>query len=456
MDYKKEVYLRKDEMILDLQGLLKIPSLKSEAFDKAPFGLEIRKALDYVLDLGQKDGFKIKDVDGYAGVIEWGEGEEILGILGHLDIVPVGTGWTFDPFGATVKDGYIIARGSQDDKGPTIAAYYAMRILKELGYQPKKRVHLIVGCDEESGMTCMDYYNQHAEIPHFGFVPDADFPVIYGEKGILNVAMDAEVNSVIHTLKAGERPNIVIGEAEVKVKGSIDQKAFDFYCTTHQISGSCCEVDGYAVYFFKGKFAHGSRPDEGINAAWHCLNFVGALYDDAFAKDCAYLLSDWRGDKLNIKTFGSHMGYLSMNLGVVSIEDGHAHLVLDIRYPNVTSHVFIMNQIEEALKSKNSPLALSLIQNKDYLFVDPKSKLVSSLESIYREFSQDMVTPLMTMGGGTYARAFKNFVAFGAEFPTHVRPEWVGQVHQADEGYEIEQFLLASAIYAKAIVELTQ
>ncbi len=456
MDYKKEVELRKDEMISDLQGLLRIPSLKSDASENAPFGLELRKALDYVLNLGQKDGFKVKDYEGYAGVVEWGEGEEILGILGHLDVVPVGTGWTFDPFGAEIKDGYIMARGSQDDKGPTMAGYYAMKLLKESGFKPNKRIHLIVGCDEESGMTCMDYYNEHGEIPSFGFVPDADFPVIYGEKGILNLSLDGKVETVIHSIQAGERPNIVIGEAEIIVNGELKEEAFEFYQTSHQIKGHCEFKDGKATYYLKGAFAHGSRPDEGVNAAWHLLNFVGAAYHDQFAINTAYLLADWRGANLNIKTFGSHMGYLSMNVGVMNIVDGNVHIVLDIRYPNVTDSKTILDNITESFKAQKSELTINLIQNKDYLFVDPKSTLVSTLENIYRDFSGDYVTPLLTMGGGTYARAFKNFVAFGAEFPTRERPEWVGQVHQADEGYEIEQFLLATAIYAKAIVELTQ
>ncbi len=456
MDFKKEVEQRKNEMISDLQGLLRIPSLKSEAAENAPFGKELRQALDYVLDLGKKDGFKVKDIDGYAGVVEWGEGDEIMGILGHLDVVPVGTGWTFDPFGAEIKDGYIMARGSQDDKGPTIAAYYAMKLLKENGFKPNKRIHLIVGCDEESGMECMDYYNEHGEQPDFGFVPDADFPVIYGEKGILNLSLDGDVKTVIHSINAGERPNIVIGEAEIIIDGELKKDEFEFYQTSHQITGHCESKDGLSKYYLKGAFAHGSRPDEGVNAAWHLLNFVGAAYKDQFAIDTAYLLADWRGANLGIKSFGSHMGYLSMNIGVMKIENQKAHIVLDIRYPNVTDSKTILNNIEAAFKSKKSSLNIKLIQNKDFLFVDPKSTLVSTLENIYRDFSGDNETPLLTMGGGTYARAFKNFVAFGAEFPTRERPSWVGQVHQADEGYEIEQFLLATAIYAKAIYELAQ
>lgn len=456
MEFKQEVYKRKDEMIKDLQGLLRIPSLKEDALANAPFGKEIRKALDYLLDLGKKDGFKVRDIDGYAGVIEFGEGDEIMGILGHLDVVPVGTGWNYDPFGAEIKDGYIMARGAQDDKGPTMAGYYAMKILKEIGFKPSKRINLIVGCDEESGMTCMDYYNEHAEIPNFGFVPDADFPVIYGEKGILNLTLSGKVDTIIDFISAGERPNIVIGEAKMSVKGPVLKELFDFYQNTHQIEGSVHEQDGKAVYFLKGQYAHGSRPEEGVNAAWHLLNFVGAAYHDAFAQTTADLLADWKGSALNIKANGPHLGNLSMNIGILKVENNEVQIVLDIRYPNVTNEKTIMENIKKAFADKKSSLKAELIQNKDYLFVDPKSKLVATLEKIYRDFSGDFDTPLLTMGGGTYARAFKNFVAFGAEFPTRKHPDWVGQVHQANEGWEIEQFLLATAIYTQAIYDLTK
>ena len=153
MDFYQETQNRKEKMVQDLQGLIQIPSLRDldSKAENAPFGKDLRHALDYVLNLAKADGFKTRDLEGYAGVVEFGEGDEILGVLGHLDIVPIGTGWTVDPFGGEIKEGFIMGRGAQDDKGPTMAGYYAMKILKEMGFQPKKRVFLIVGCDEEIG-----------------------------------------------------------------------------------------------------------------------------------------------------------------------------------------------------------------------------------------------------------------------------------------------------------------
>ena len=457
MDFYQKAVIRKEELIKTVQELVRIPSLYDpETIEpNAPFGKNLRVALDYMLSLAKKDGFKVRDLEGYAGVIEFGEGTEIMGVLGHLDVVPVGKGWSVDPFSATIKDGYIIGRGSQDDKGPSIAAYMAMKILKDSGFKPTKRVFMILGTDEESGMGCMKYYQKHGEIPDFGFVPDADFPVIYGEKGILQVDVKGHKKTQILSLKAGERPNICIGEASVLMKGSAKKELFDFYLTSNALEGRIDSTLETTSYFIKGKYAHGSMPQEGINAAWHCLNFVAAAYQDESASELARLLKEYRGDALGIRCFGSHMGFLTVNLGIISIENDEHHLVLDIRYPQETNEVSILSSIQKALDDHLPEFKVSIRDFKGPLFVDPKSKLVSTLEKIYRDYSKDDQSQLMTMGGGTYARSFDNFVAYGAEFPLRKRPSWVGNVHQADEGYEIEQLVMATAIYAQAIYDLT-
>ncbi|KAF0226346.1 MAG: putative dipeptidase [Erysipelotrichaceae bacterium] len=457
MDFYQAAVNKQEELIKTLQELVQIPSLSdpSTIAHNAPFGKALRDALDYMLNMAKVDGFKVRDLEGYAGVIEFGEGTEIMGVLGHLDVVPVGNGWSVDPFSATIKDGYIIGRGSQDDKGPSVAAYMAMKILKDAGFRPKKRVFMILGTDEESGMACMKYYKKHGEIPDFGFVPDADFPVIYGEKGILQLTIKGDRSTQIISLKAGERPNICIGEASVIMSGEAKTELFDFYLKTNHVSGHIEDTTEGVAYFIKGKYAHGSMPQEGINAAWHCLNFVGSAYGDETAFELARYLKEYRGDALGVRIFGSHMGFLTVNLGIINITKQHTDLVLDIRYPQETNEVNILSSIQKALDSSLPEFKVSIKEHKGPLFVDPKSKLVSTLEKIYRDYSHDQQSQLMTMGGGTYARSFDNFVAFGAEFPLKKRPSWVGNVHQADEGYEIEQLVMATAIYAQAIYDLT-
>lgn len=221
-----------EELFLsDLRGLINIPSLRNdeESREGAPFGEDIRRALDYMMELGKRDGFKVSDIDGYACVIEYGEGSETLGVLGHLDIVPLGEGWTKQPLGGEIVDGYMFGRGVIDDKGPGMAAYYSLKMIKDAGVQLNKRVMLIYGCDEETGMSCMDYYVKHAEVPQMGFVPDADFPVIYGEKGGLHLVLDGDVQTKIKSMNCGSRPNIVIGRAKALVDAKLDEEAFAYY-----------------------------------------------------------------------------------------------------------------------------------------------------------------------------------------------------------------------------------
>ena len=181
MNWLTELEKYQDEFIQDLKGLIAIPSVRddSKKAEGAPFGAGCRKALDYMLELGRREGFEVKDYDGYAGVISYGDGEESVGVLAHLDVVPVGVGWSKDPFAAEIIDGYMFGRGTLDDKGPAMSGFYALKMLKDKGIKLNRKVMLILGCDEESGMECMEYYTKHGEIPTLGFTPDADFPVTY-------------------------------------------------------------------------------------------------------------------------------------------------------------------------------------------------------------------------------------------------------------------------------------
>src|SRR5579862_4909500 len=202
------------EIIAALQGVLRIPSLKAAPEPNAPFGQCPREALDYTLALCERLGFRTHDDEGYAGHAEFGEGLEYVGVLGHLDVVPEGDGWHYPPYGATVDEGYVYARGAADDKGPTYAALFAAKALLDSGLALKRRVRLIFGCDEESGFGCVHHYFEVAkeERPAVGFTPDSGFPLIYAEKGIANLIFEKALPSdarPLHILKAhgGLRPN---------------------------------------------------------------------------------------------------------------------------------------------------------------------------------------------------------------------------------------------------------
>ncbi|MEA5026251.1 MAG: Sapep family Mn(2+)-dependent dipeptidase [Erysipelotrichaceae bacterium] len=458
MDWLKLAGAYEQAMISDIQRLVDIPSLLDEKSKKpqAPFGLKLREVLDTALAIGQRDGFKIKDIDGYAGVIELGDAAEAVGMLGHLDVVPVSDGWTKEPFKSVVENGIIFGRGSADDKGPTMAAYYAMRILKDQGIKLNKRIQLIMGCDEETGMRCMDYFRQQEDIPQCGFVPDAVFPVVYAEKGILDLRLSSKVQTVIKQFAAGQRPNIVIAQATALVAGDVQEILFDFYLRSNELTGEI-KTDAQGVHYsISGIGAHGARPYLGVNAAWHLLNFIGSAYQDEFAQKTAYFLKDWMASRLNNRIDGVYLGFLTMNLGVVAINNGQADLTLDIRYPNELTSAVIIDRITKVFAAYDYPCTISVLSDLAPLFVNPQSALIKTLEQSYRLLTGDQFTPLRIMSGGTYARKLKNFVAYGAGMPNNALPAGVGIAHENDEGVMVKSLVQACAIYAEALFQLTR
>lgn len=462
MDWNKEITSLQDAFIDDLKGLIKIESVRDEnsVTHHAPFGKGCRDALDYMLNLARRDGFDVLDIDGYAGVISYGEGSESVGVLAHLDIVPVGEGWTYPALDAQVVEGYMFGRGTVDDKGPAMASYYALKLLKNQQIIRNKKVMLILGCDEESGMQCMDYYKQHGEIPTLGFTPDADFPVIYGEKGGLHVHFHGTMPSCITYMKAGERANVVIEEACAKVRVWDDalDVLFQFYLESNGLRGRIEHSEGGCILYMKGKAAHGAMPYDGLNAGLHLLNFIGIAWKDTFVKTIYELLHDWMGKPLDINFEGAHMGFLTMNTGIISIEDSNIDILVDIRYPNDMDVKEIEQCITRQAKRNKLPLSIEFHEKAAPLFVDPNSKLVTTLSAVYREYSHDDSTPNKTIGGGTYAKKFDNFVAFGPEFPNTTIPEGlcVGGVHQANEAVCLQDLYTSIAIYTESIKRLAK
>lgn len=460
MNWREEIKKYEKEMLEDLKGCIRIASVKDESTitNNAPFGKPCREVLDYMFALGQREGFQCEDVDGYAGVLSYGEQEETMGILGHLDIVPIGEDWTKDPLGCEIKDGVIYGRGVLDDKGPSIAAFYALKMLKDNHIPLSKQVKLIFGCDEESGMSCMNYYKEHAKIPDFGFVPDAQFPLIYAEKGQMRIEITANEKTVIQSMHAGERINIVIGKASATINNWQKEYApmFQFYLDTQGLSGEIQHHQNQATLTIHGTFAHAAEPYLGNNAALHLFNFIGEVYQDTFAKNMYQILKDWKGTGLKIDADGIDMGPLTMNVGIVHIENDQETIILDVRYPKSTNQEKIQAGLDEMMNEYHQQYQIEIMKNSPVHYTDPNSKLVQTLASIYRNQTNDYDSPLLTIGGGTYARKFANFITFGPEFPKHMRPKniMIGGPHQKDEGMLLEELFLATAIYAEAIEKL--
>ncbi|PTR46190.1 dipeptidase PepV [Geobacillus thermodenitrificans] len=466
INWIEEARKRKDDLVRDVQALVRIPSVRddSEAQPGAPFGLKVAEALDYMLTRGQAEGFRVKNVDGFAGHVEMGQGEKLIGVLGHIDVVPPGDGWTVDPFSAHVRDGRIYGRGAIDDKGPTIAAFYAMKIVKELGLPLSKRVRLIIGGDEESDWRCVDHYFKHEEMPDIGFVPDADFPIIYAEKGIIDADLQYRLTGseetgemTLRSLQAGRRYNMVPDAAEAVVEGAGLEEwssRYERFCRDHGLNGNIRHSGEAAVLTLEGVAAHGAEPERGKNAGVYLAQFLASLPLDGGSRPFVQFVAssffgDTRGRKLGLAYRDERSGELTVNVGVLSYDRAQGGTIgLNIRYPVTADGETIRQTLSNVAVERG--LTLGRFHDTKPHYVDPDHEWIRTLQRIYEEQTGEPGR-LLAIGGGTYARSLTAGVAFGALFPG--RPD---VAHQKDEYVEIDDLVKATAIYAQAIYELAK
>ncbi|TCW37976.1 succinyl-diaminopimelate desuccinylase [Laceyella sacchari] len=463
-----EVEKRKEDLLKDLDGLLRIESVldESTAGEKAPFGQKIAEALEYMMQLGEKDGFLTKNVDGYAGHIEYGEGEELIGLISHIDVVPAGEGWTSPPYEPEVRGGKLYARGAIDDKGPTMAAYYALKIVKELGLPLSKRVRLIIGTDEESKWRDMKAYFAREEMPTMGFSPDADFPIIASEKGLLDILLtgngqEQPVDGDYWTLaefKSGQRVNMVPDQAVVKLAGEGDvfelkEKVQDFLLT-HRIQGYAEENNDGVSIVIQGQSHHGSEPHKGLNAALEMARLLGRVPLDPSGRNFVDMLNDllvdgYFGEGLGIAQEEEVLGKLTVNAGVFEhVHNGRQSLRINVRYPLGGDAESILQTITDKMSAYG--FTIDNVDHKPLHHVERNHPLIQTLAKVYEDQTGEKAE-ILAIGGGTFARALKTGVAFGPLFPGSEET-----AHQRDEHILLEDLWRSTAIYAQAIYELAR
>ncbi len=444
------------KLVSDTQTLLQMPSVCVEQPEnkEAPFGEDIRKTLDYMLEKGKADGFKVENIDNIVGTIEYGEGEEMLGILCHLDVVPVGTGWTYPPYGAEIHGGKIYARGALDDKGPTMAAYHALKILKDNNIKLNKRVRLILGTDEETGFRCMRHYVKVAEIPTMSFSPDADFPLIYSEKGIYIGALSGKLqDNHIKAFDCGERANVVPDYAKVTLKNVDNKKiaiAYKNYLINNKFKGDIITKNNEISLIARGKSAHAAVCYEGQNAGYIVAEFLAEHINSPVINILKkYFTMNNHGEKLGLDFKNEELGNLTLNVGVINYTKGQIKVIFNPRYPKGFDPEKITTIFEEI--SQNENLDYEIKEHKAPLYVPKDSELVKTLLHVYQKHTGDTTTEPLAIGGGTYARVFPNAVAYGPAFPNGDKI-----IHMPDECFGIDALVKATAIYCDAIYELTK
>ena len=460
IDFKKEVLNHKEDLLKDLFELLSVRSiLGTDITEETPFGSGPREALDLILSFGERDGYKTKLVENKAGHIEVGQGEELFGILGHVDVVPVvEADWTSHPFKPEIRDGKIFARGSLDDKGPTMAAYYAVKLLDKLGVKWNKRVRVIIGSDEETGFRCVEAYFKHEEQPVSGFTPDAMFPLVYAEKAratfdhkLKFVLEDGNYNYKLVKFNGGQVLNMVIASAKAELVGEVSdiKEKFENFLAQEKLHGEVTVEDTIKLTL-KGKAAHGSTPQYGINGATKLAEFLSTLGLDNNGKNFVNyivekLANDPFGEKLGIDYSDNEMGEATYNYGILDydLEKKVGIVSTDCRHPMKFDLVARLNGV------KVDNIDIEVTSTKEAHYVPKDDELVTTLMDVYRKHTGDTKNDAFVLGGGTYARCLKKGVAFGLLFPGKE-----DTMHQANEYLEVEDLLLATAIYAEGIYKL--
>ena len=439
------------DMIDTLQRWIRVPSVRADkCADNAPFGAEVRRALDVAMADLTRLGFAPRDIDGYCCDTEIGEGEETIAVLAHLDVVPEGDGWDHDPYGGEIVDGIMYGRGTNDDKGPGVAALFAMKAIAEAGIPLKRRCRLILGCDEECGMQDLEYYEEKIGLPDMGFSPDAEFPLINTEKGIMQMKLDGEMTDErLVSIACGTRANVVPGSAVAVLAGDWREQAAEAF----DVEDEDCAIETELVgentkVVVTGVPAHASTPDQGKNAAKMLIAVLSKL---GIGGAVIALLEEAAGEGaygVNLGIAGSDQvsGPLTINLGLMSCENGKFSVTFDCRYPVFFDDKTIRETVQKRLAPAGLVMAPGVASHPHH--VPESSELVTKLMGVYNGIMETNAKPF-AIGGGTYARHLKEGVAFGMMFPGE--PE---NAHQANECINVANFFKAARIYAYAILAL--
>ncbi len=419
-----EKYL--NDTVKTIQELIRIDSTNQPAEEGMPFGKGAARALQAFLSCAAAMGFETRNYDNYVGEVLFGEGEPFA-ILAHLDVVPAGSGWTHAPFSGEIENGKLYGRGAMDDKGPAVVCLYALKALKDEGFQPRKTIKLIVGCNEECGWGCIDHYKQCAEMPKVGFTPDADFPVIYAEKGILHVKFYFPVeNAPFTALYGGKGVNMVCDEAFAQCDKTEGAERYSLRV----------EDD---LLVSRGVSAHGSTPEKGKNALEPLFAYFARSNED-MRRAHEILFEDIFG----LKNFADETGRLTMSPDVANYGDGILSVCVDIRYPATLPLQAVLDVLNK------TGVRYEEIHHQSALFNPKDSFLIQTLQRVYNEATGERAEPI-AIGGGTYARALECGAGFG--------PQLCGEpvtIHQKDEYISIPHVKLLLNLYRRAVEELTK
>lgn len=450
----------RDSVVEDLKALVRIPSVSRYGADGKPFGEGCARVLAKALELAEGHGLAVKNCGDWYGLAQYGEGDKTIGLFSHLDVVPEGNNWIYSPYDPTEKDGLLIGRGVSDNKNAAVVSMYVMKAFRELGLPLRSKISLFFGCSEETGMQDIDRFVAEQPMPDFSIVPDTNFPVCHGEKGILSCeARCGRPWRQIRELSGGFVGNMVPDHAAAALP--MDTALLE------GLRSAAAGAEGITVTAGQGEItvsatglgAHAAYPQGGDNAIRKLCRFLAGaqVLDKADRETCAFVagtLEDCYGTGLGIAWEDAPSGKLTAISGVAKTREGCLVVYYNIRYPVTHKGELVKEGLEKTFVPAGWQLTVTSDSAPMYLPADdPK---VRELSRVYAEVTGKDATPYV-MGGGTYARHIQNAVGFGMESEIDTGlPAGHGGVHEPDEAVKIDDLVEAIKIYTLSILEVDE
>ena len=448
------------DIIETISKAVQIKTVLDTPVEGGPFGQGNKDCLEYVLSVADKLGFRTVNLDGYCGYAEIGEGDEIVGIIGHLDVVPEGDGWKVPAYSGALVDDEIWGRGTIDDKGPTIISMYVIKALMDEGMKFDRRVRIIFGCNEETGSRCMEHYLEVDEPITYGVTPDSNFPVIFAEKSINNIFLSGNaegrgrvrltyfdggivINAVPDvcrfTLNAeGMLGKVEMNKAIVKISKKLDSNHIKFACNSK---------GDHADFVVYGKAAHGSVPQHGVNAVSYALDGMDGIIDDDFVVFYNKCIGTCvHGEKLGCFAEDEY-GKIAVNIGLCHYENGKFEVRINSRLPFNTNSQKMVDEIKSTV---GDSVKVDLKSSSQGFKMDKDSKMIKALMNAYATVTGDYESQPICSAGGTYAREFSNCVAFGPEMDGY--GEMI--IHEPNERISLRAIEAIFNIYHQAYRDL--
>jgi succinyl-diaminopimelate desuccinylase len=453
------------QLIKSVRSITKIRSVPGDPEDGSPCGPGPASALKATLEIAGAMGFFTQNLDNYIGFVEYGEGEDYIAVLGHLDTVPEGDHWTFPPFSATVRENRIYGRGVLDDKGPILSALYSLKAIRDSGVPLTRRIRVLFGTDEETGDLDISHYLSLEKPPVCGFTPDSEFPVVFAEKGILHVNLSRMIsfdcknsrNDILVSFNGGEAVNMVPDNtlAEIRTQNPLEIiRKCEAFSEETGVSIVAEQNGDLVIIKSEGVSAHASKPHLGKNAIMQVVSFLSTLqFEPAKVNGMVRFLKEKIGVDTTGELFGLDLsdepsGHLTLNAGVIRFGGRNFTLSLDIRYPVTDSLDNVMELIHKTLKDQE--ILTNITKHQPPLYYPPESSLIRTLSTVYHDTTGDAGDPV-AIGGGTYARKIPNMVAFGPYFPGKAN-----NIHAADESIGCDELVTIAKIYARAMYTLAK